>query len=265
MKNKELGRPFFQAVTKRLSKYACVLMSDGGKNVFSGSLVREGGRHFVLTVQHGIRDIVALDTFAMSTLANHGKHISLTGLDVYEHPEMDMALIELSDSAVKAAAGEDRELLAGSSERVDWKALAGGIGFPGSLCLRKEGNPPTLHPTPFSYGSEVTTRDHVFDYSKWRFEETREFFIEWDPNNLVCALEGEKVSAIEPYGMSGMGVFLIPKVGSDEIWSPTNMCLAGVATHVLPDERLIRCARVEYAAEMLGYTVVATPGECGPG
>ncbi len=167
----------------------------------------------------------------------------------HPHPLLDLGILELSPDSALALGVEWIAAPNATSRHMGPRALVCVAGFPSELLNVPSAAPLVVVPTPFMYFSEVSTRLPDPQDVSVPMEEAIDFFVEYEQRNIL-AVGGDRL-AIHPRGMSGCGVFIVPRPVPGQIWSPQGIELAGIQSSFVPAAQLLRANRIEYVFDLI--------------
>ena len=257
--NYEIGAQLSRAVTERFVARTGVFLSDAGQNQFTGIFFRSfDGSLYIFTAAHCIRDITDFESVLLATYRkpSPGILVDLSGYTL--HSELDLAVIALDKDIADSLDVDWFEKDDISSNGAFEGEIACAYGFPSQFFEVHEGTPRVAQPTPHIYLTEVSLRSPQAQLTRPASEEI-DFFIEKEQGNTLGE-GGELLPPYSPRGMSGCGVYTVPRPKVSEIWSPSDARLAGILCSVIESEGLIRCIRVEHVLSLCGYKVSAAEG-----
>jgi hypothetical protein len=135
-----------------------------------------------------------------------------------------------------------------SSELVESGAIVCLAGFPSRMQIVESGSPSVIHPSGFVYFSELTCRETS---SLNHVNHATDILIEYDQQNTLSIEDDTKLSEIEPHGMSGCGVFHVPRPTDGSLWNPNSIQLIGIYTDFYRWQKLLIAKRIEYIFDCL--------------
>lgn len=228
-----------------------IFMSDNGGNLFSGVFLSLDNRFYAITADHCIKDIHDKSTLFVSTNGTLSLGVQLDPRRAIPLPEHDVAAIALDKEQVAAL----HVTWITRGEVTSKHAISGALvclpGFPGQIQRGgiERGAPAILHPHGFCYFSEIAGRDRAISQNEINPE--TDILIEYDKSNAYAITDDSKLPEIEPHGMSGCGVFVIPRPVDGELWNPGDIKLAGIQSSYSRRYKLLVAIKLENIFEAL--------------
>lgn len=251
--DKVILRQLMTAVLEWIKYRSGIFMSDNGGNLFSGVFLSLDNRFYAVTADHCIRDIHDKSTFFVSTNGALSPGVQLDPRRAIPLPEHDIAAIALDKEQVTAL----HVTWITRDEVTSKRAISGALvclpGFPDQIQRGgiEGGAPATLHPHGLCYFSEIAGRDR--EISQNAINPETDILIEYDKSNAYAITDDSKLPEIEPHGMSGCGVFVIPRPVGGELWNPGNIKLAGIQSSYSRPDKLLVAKRLEYIFNALEH------------
>lgn len=258
-----IERAVLEPVANDLMKSIAVVVANEGGLVFSGCFVRAHGRPFLVTAAHcaqAVEDwravfIHSAEMPVTSRAARIQGRFWATSPDDFADPDkltrFDLAVIPLDVSYASDLRPTWFELDELDSTNVAPDARVMLIGFPTDLSETEAAHDGGLRVglQPMFYVGLVTSPPSAA--LELDPKENVEFFVDYDPDDLMRFAGAEMVQRVHPRGMSGCGVFVISHVERGKLWSPKRRRLAGIQSSFLPGSRLLRVKRAEHVARLI--------------
>lgn len=224
---------YWEMVFEALKRSICLLLSDNGQNFFSGVLVRDRTRYFIISANHCIDNVRDWRTLLVSTFGNQsrGNRVDLIKAEMLTRrnsddiSEFDIGVIEISKTCAYSLNGTwlDRSKI--SSEFAYMGATVVAIGFPSQLCdVSETGGTRRANPSPYLFVSQVADKLPELSSESVPINASADIILYYDGSNI--SLDGEPIM-VHPAGMSGCGLFTIPAEGDGIIWDAGDIKLAG--------------------------------------
>ncbi|MBN1458905.1 MAG: hypothetical protein JXA57_05170 [Armatimonadetes bacterium] len=269
----------FQALVEYVKPRMGVLVADSGRNQFSCTFARFRGRYLAVTAAHCLARVEDWGSVVIGTFQRQSPAMKLTARALHPgqpgRPDaplaIDVGAVELDEAEAMRLGvewfGEDAMM----SRHTSVGAPVCVAGFPWELFSWSKAAEGTIaHPGPFAYVSVVSDRLPSPDLLDTPSDPLVDFYVEY--NERTCpGLPGMPAGLrVHPLGMSGSGVFVLPRPVDGQVWSVSTAKLAGVQSSYVKAESLLRCSRVEHLFPMLDphirLTVVRAPtGSPAPG
>lgn len=237
-----------------LKRRVCVLVSDGGSNIFSGLLMRHDGDHYIATAYHGVTRVVDGSSLVIQTFAGPcpAPAVLVDPSSNYDAGR-DLVALRLDDFTASSLGAEwitPDDVLRGTLRAGEFVVA---IGFPDKeVRAEPEQGIMRVEPRPFLMKSSVipTPPELVRPGAK---EIDDDFFIAYDDKDIT-GYGGVQLLPIKPTGVSGSGVFLLHPFCKGVVWSGQS-ALAGVATDWYPDARCLRVRRACFLMPLVGASI----------
>jgi hypothetical protein len=241
------------AVAERVKRSTAVVLSDGGANQFTAILFSLDGRHFAMTAGHCVHAVRNKRSLLFSTFAAQSPGVPVPRAQLLAHDDLDIGVIVLQSEAAIDLKAEWLTLADLSSNRIRPGENVVFVGFPAGLFRVEQGSVCSVaSATPVALALEVSSRWPRSDLSR-PADPAVDFFLDWDITRVLQSGLDRPIEPFSPSGMSGSGIFWVPCVDGQRVWSPTEICLAGVLSSTIDQEQLMRCMRIEHALNLLGF------------
>lgn len=252
MVDPSLKEQVHRAIQEHVRPRMGFFLSDGGKNQFSGTFLRNNDRFYAVTASHNIDKIEDSKTLRVSTFRNQAgvSLASAPGIRYLEpgknthHPQIDIAILALAPALAEALGADwfDKDTC-GSAPAIPGASVSV-AGFPWKLVRVTGSAPRSAHPTPVIGFSRVADPEGLPLLSP-NFEPDVEFLVEYDSTQTTPG-------GLPPEGMSGCGVYVFQGLMRGQVWKPA-VLLSGIQSALLPKRKppLLRAKRVEWVFRLL--------------
>jgi hypothetical protein len=255
MEDKELAKIIIQAVSERVKRSAAVWIYKDERRLhqFTSILLELNGHFLALTAKHCIKKINSRSSLQVATFGAQSPGLSTTPLNLGMLNKMDLGFIEIRPEVANQLNSDWLSINALNSNFARPGELVVFIGFPYEFFQVEQSGPRYFfHPRPIALTTEVSPRLP----SAAPADPTQDFFIEWHDTEFLNTTTSQAIDPFHPAGMSGSGVFWIPRPITGEIWDTSKILLTGVCVSVINSEHLMRCSRIENILTLLGYKVM---------
>lgn len=250
----QIDETFSKMIFEAINGKVCILMRNG-QDRFSGLLVEDRGRHFIITASHCINDLQMSETFMVSTFRNQKLNEKVNCIDVSMATNKDKDSIDTFDIGVIEISESYADKL--NCDLITRYDISSGLAIPGSVVFalgfpedltHKDGDGPIyIHPTPFLFISQVSDKWPELSSTSTPFNEAFDFIVHYEKNNVWS--EGKLLSNIRPHGMSGCGIFSVPSPSNSELWDAGTIKFAGIQSGVVG--KFLRVKRSELVVRLL--------------
>ncbi|MBI1813652.1 MAG: trypsin-like peptidase domain-containing protein [Deltaproteobacteria bacterium] len=261
MASSAVKQEMFEAVKERIRDSVAILASDQGTNQFSGTFVEFSGDLFLATASHCLSDIRDWDTLRLATaqagppgIAAKGFHRALVEpRSADEIPREDVAVIRVPGDMAARLRVTPVPWAECSSADLRPGALVAILGFPWRMVSVLSDSPVILKPGPFLYVANVSSRKPHPDRDalKTPVDETVDVFIGYDPKDIASSSDGAPLPEVPPCGLSGAGVFVVPRLEESSLWTLGNMKLGAIQSSFAGGSKLLRAKRIELLGALL--------------
>jgi len=223
---------------------ALLLRPEGGLWVGSGVCIRIGARHFVATAKHNLQhngqDLQISDIEVRARGEKYGEPLKVTSMGLAS--DVDLAWLELDSTASKRPplAFVTTDEIASLPKKVGQEPCFL-LGYPAEMA----DNPSDAQQRPLLESACIGTLSIVSSQRRGRVSPGT-FAIEWPPHD--GSLDD---SFPEPHGVSGGGVWLLPRHDDYLVWSPERSRLIGIEVAWCRDSKELVVIRIEHWLELV--------------
>jgi len=245
---------FCEMAFEAIKRKTCVLMKNG-KDGFSGVLVEDQDRYFIVTASHCISDLRKSDILLISTFGNQGLNEKVSCIDVCMLTEKDSKSTDVFDTgAIEISKAFADRLDCQWIIRTNITSLAAtpnstvlALGFPVDL-IRMDGDGSVYsHPTPFLFISQVSGKYPQVSSNSTILNQAFDLMVHYEKNNIWS--DGKLIPELHPRGMSGCGIFSVPIPAKDELWDASGIKLAGIQSGIIGE--FLRAKKSELVIRLL--------------
>lgn len=258
--HKEVVRCVTEAAKRRLG--CCLVVEDDRLLSFSATFIFAQGKYFLVTAAHCLENASFASTLRVATASHQTPGIEVPLRDKVlfgsaklngQVVNLDVGYIELPPDIAEALGVDWSTQEAATSDWTGSGALVYIAGFPGSKARLEPGKPSVYHPQPMVYWGEVTHRPHNLEWGGYNIppNDSVDVFVEYEAGNHHDAITRSPMEDIDPKGMSGGGVFVVPRPVGDGLWTPSEVHLAGIQSSHVPGDNLVRATRVEHVFHLM--------------
>lgn len=242
----------FMALQERIAAHTVGILTDGGRGVGTGAIVRAGSKRVILTAlhvlhgndlpdlrfvfkDHGPLVEAPLRGFADKLPILHGG-TSIEG-EIISEPKNDIAAVVLDDKQGLTGASDCYDATAAKDIRVLDGTSILFLGFPVDNAVSVGGSTKAV----------AAVSEHInYDSSLADLDTLPSSF---DPDNEFLMPYKWAEDKLKPYGLSGSGVWCVRTITSG-VWTP-NLILIGVITSYIPNLELLVAANLRSVLDLL--------------
>lgn len=262
MKKKKLPEP--AAVNDWICERSVALLlepEEGGMSIGSAVAVEVCGRYFLLTAAHNLEGIVKreqLRALPGGKRLERPLHIlEWNSVLSVEGAEYDVAWLEVE--SVSAAASStffvgSSVLLCGAVHQENTIFLV--HGYPGAMVDRED----VFEGIPLLCGTSVFSFSLRSSVSSFPFQEGIDLLLEWPPSDL----RDSQVEVPSPSGVSGGGVWLLPRHSDHPEWTIADLRLVAINRAWRRGSRQLVATKIEHCLALLAQDKPYTRRELSP-
>jgi len=247
-----LTKPYWEAVHSAAARVIGVLFrpSSRRENQFSAVLIRYGSRRFIATAQHCVEHLGDKEPLLLSTpTAPRGTPVDWVAR--YHFPQVrgrdaDAAILEVTRKWADARNADwaDADEAGSRNARARRRVLL--VGFPLEKTRR---SPDKVVAGAFAVVTEVAAFPRGKQSDGPKMDPRVDVFLQF-PEGRFRDQHGSKVLGMDPRGMSGCPVFLVPGIPKSGIWAP-RLRLVAIQSGWIKGWGLLRAKRIEYVVKLI--------------